>query len=86
MNQDDFQYCYNLSNYSRLQTNEVMVGNVGVGGVNPIRIQSMTTTDTMDTEASVQQSIRMIESGCELVRLTAPSINDAKNLFKIKMI
>ena len=55
-----------------------------MGGNNPIRIQSMTTTDTMDTNATVNQSIRMINAGCELVRVTAPSIKDAKNLRNIK--
>ena len=61
-----------------------MVGNVGIGGNNPIRIQSMTTTNTKDTKASVTQSIALIDSGAELVRLTAPSIKDAKNLYDIK--
>lgn len=61
-----------------------MVGNVGVGGNNPIRIQSMTTTDTMDTDATVAQSIRMIEAGCEIVRITAPSKKEAENLANIK--
>jgi (E)-4-hydroxy-3-methylbut-2-enyl-diphosphate synthase len=61
-----------------------MVGDLGIGGSNPIRIQSMTTTDTMDTAATVAQSIRMIEAGCELVRITAPSIKDAENLQNIK--
>ena len=61
-----------------------MVGDVGVGSGHPIRVQSMTTTDTMDTKESVAQSIRMIEQGCEIVRLTAPSINEAKNLENIK--
>lgn len=61
-----------------------MVGNVGVGGDNPVRVQSMTTTDTMDTEATVAQSIRMIEAGCEIVRITAPSIKDAQNLQPIQ--
>jgi (E)-4-hydroxy-3-methylbut-2-enyl-diphosphate synthase len=61
-----------------------MVGNVGVGGNNPIRIQSMTTTDTMDTEATVEQSIRMIDAGCEIVRITAPSKKEAENLANIK--
>lgn len=60
------------------------MGQVGVGGSNPVRLQSMTTTETMDTEATVQQSIRMIEAGCEIVRITAPSLNEAKNLEKIK--
>ena len=61
-----------------------MVGSVGVGGNNPIRIQSMTTTDTMDTIATVEQSIRMIEAGCEIVRITAPSRKEAENLQNIK--
>jgi len=61
-----------------------MVGDVGIGGHNPIRIQSMTTTDTMDTEETIAQSIRMIEAGCEIVRITTPSIKEAKNLKFIK--
>lgn len=61
-----------------------MVGKVGIGGNNPIRVQSMTTTDTMDTEATVAQSIRMIDAGCELVRITAPSKKEAENLQNIK--
>jgi len=77
-------YCNSLTKYRRFRTREVMVGNVGVGGDNPIRIQSMTTTDTMDTQATVEQSIRMIEAGCEIVRITAPSKKDAENLQNIK--
>ena len=77
-------YCNSLTKYSRSRTREVMVGNVGVGGDNPIRIQSMTTTDTMDTQATVEQSIRMIEAGCEIVRITAPSKKEAENLQNIK--
>lgn len=77
-------YCNSLTEYKRFLTREVMCGDVGIGGKNPIRIQSMTTTDTMDTKATVAQSIRMIEAGCELVRITAPSINEAKNLENIK--
>ncbi len=61
-----------------------MIGSVGVGGDNPIRVQSMTTTNTMDTQATVEQSIRMIEAGCEIVRITAPSKKDAENLREIK--
>jgi (E)-4-hydroxy-3-methylbut-2-enyl-diphosphate synthase len=78
------EYCNDLFSYSRFLTREVLVGKVGFGGKNPIRIQSMTTTDTMDTEATVEQSIRMIEAGCELVRITAPSKKEAENLAKIK--
>src|SRR4051812_11634770 len=77
-------YCNSLTHYSRYVTREVMVGDVGIGGDNPIRIQSMTTTDTMNTIATVEQSIRMIDAGCELVRITAPSMNEARNLENIK--
>src|SRR5450631_2773915 len=77
-------YCNSLLKYSRFKTREVKVGELGIGGDNPIRVQSMTTTDTMDTIKTVEQSIRMIEAGCELVRITAPSLNEAKNLEKIK--
>ncbi|MCF8459528.1 MAG: (E)-4-hydroxy-3-methylbut-2-enyl-diphosphate synthase [Flavobacteriales bacterium] len=78
------KYCNSLTSYSRIRTREVKVGNIGIGGNNPIRVQSMTTTDTMDTEATVAQSIRMIDAGCELVRITAPSIKEAENLANIK--
>jgi (E)-4-hydroxy-3-methylbut-2-enyl-diphosphate synthase len=61
-----------------------MIGDVPLGGSHPIRVQSMTTVDTMDTEGSVQQAIRMIEAGCEYVRITAPSIKEAQNLANIK--
>ncbi|MEO8761431.1 MAG: (E)-4-hydroxy-3-methylbut-2-enyl-diphosphate synthase [Bacteroidia bacterium] len=77
-------YCNSLAEYSRFVTREVKIGALGIGGNNPIRLQSMTTTDTMDTAATVAQSIRMIEAGCELVRITAPSMNEAKNLEVIK--
>ena len=78
------KYCNSLTNYSRFKTREVNVGNVALGGENPIRIQSMTTTNTMDTEATIAEAIRMIEYGCELVRITAPSKKDAENLKNIK--
>ena len=68
----------------RRPTREVKVGTVGVGGMNPLRVQSMTTTDTQDTEATVAQSMRLAEAGCEIVRITAPSIRDAEKLAKIK--
>ncbi|CAG0964056.1 (E)-4-hydroxy-3-methylbut-2-enyl-diphosphate synthase [Flavobacteriales bacterium] len=77
-------YCHNLTAYTRWKTREVKVGNIGIGDKNPIRIQSMTTTDTMNTKATVEQSIRMIEAGCELVRITAPSVKEAENLLQIK--
>jgi (E)-4-hydroxy-3-methylbut-2-enyl-diphosphate synthase len=77
-------YCPSLFHYERFQTREVKIGELLMGGNNPIRVQSMTTTDTMDTAATVAQSVRMIEAGCELVRITAPSLNEAKNLDNIK--
>ncbi len=78
------RYTNSLFKYQRRKSIEVKIGNVPCGGDNPIRIQSMTTTDTMDTMASVEQSIRMIDAGCEYVRLTAPSMRDAENLDNIK--
>ena len=77
-------YCNSLTNYSRYKTREVFIGDIPLGGNNPIRIQSMTTTDTMDTIATVEQTIRMINSGCEYVRITAPSLKEAQNLLEIK--
>ncbi len=77
-------YCESLTAYSRWKTREVKVGKISIGGNNPIRVQSMTTTDTMDTLATVEQAIRMIDAGCELVRITAPSIREAENLTNIK--
>ncbi len=78
------KYCNSLTSYSRYKTREVYIGDVPLGGNNPIRIQSMTTTNTMDTIATVEQSIRLIEAGCDYIRITAPSINEAKNLLNIK--
>jgi (E)-4-hydroxy-3-methylbut-2-enyl-diphosphate synthase len=78
------RYCNSLTEYSRFVTREVAIGDVPMGGNNPIRIQSMTTTDTMDTKGTVEQSIRMVEAGCEYVRITAPSIKEAQNLAEIK--
>ena len=77
-------YCSSLTSFQRFLTREVSIGDIPLGGLNPIRIQSMTTTDTMNTMATVEQSIRMIEAGCEYVRITAPSINEARNLELIK--
>jgi (E)-4-hydroxy-3-methylbut-2-enyl-diphosphate synthase len=77
-------YTENLSKYQRRKTNTVKVGDLYMGSDYSIRIQSMTTTDTMDTKGSVEQIMRMVDAGCELVRLTAPSINEAKNLENIK--
>ncbi|HLU86873.1 MAG TPA: (E)-4-hydroxy-3-methylbut-2-enyl-diphosphate synthase [Taishania sp.] len=77
-------YCINILGYQRFKTRSVTVGKIGVGGENPIRVQSMTTADTMNTEASIEESIRMIDAGCEIVRLTAPSKKEAENLKLIK--
>ena len=77
-------YCDSLTGYKRLKTKEVKVGHLLLGNFHPIRVQTMTTTDTMDTLATVEQSIRCIEAGAELVRITAPSKNDAENLLHIK--
>ena len=76
----DTAYCPDAFNYQRRSSRPVQVGNIGIGGEHPIRVQSMTTTNTLDVDATVAQSIRMIEVGCELVRITAPSKRDAEAL------
>ncbi|WP_304518076.1 (E)-4-hydroxy-3-methylbut-2-enyl-diphosphate synthase [Cecembia rubra] len=81
---EKIKYCNSLTAYSRRKTIPVKVGDVIIGGDNPIVVQSMTTVDTMDTLGSVEQCIRMIESGCQLIRITAPSIKEAENLKNIK--
>ncbi len=78
------KYCNSLTIYSRYKTKVVNVGDIPLGGEYPIRIQSMTITDTMDTMATVEQTIRMVESGCDYVRITAPSKLEAQNLENIK--
>lgn len=77
-------YCDSLTEYKRLATREVRIGDLLLGNFNPIRVQTMTTTDTMDTIGTVEQSIRCIEAGAELVRITAPSKKEAENLLNIK--
>jgi (E)-4-hydroxy-3-methylbut-2-enyl-diphosphate synthase len=77
-------YCNSLTNYSRLKTLEVRIGDLLLGNGHPIRVQTMTTTDTMDTKGTVEQSIRCIEAGAELVRITAPSKKEAENLRVIR--
>jgi (E)-4-hydroxy-3-methylbut-2-enyl-diphosphate synthase len=77
-------YCNSLVSYIRRKTREVTIGDVPLGGNNPIRVQSMTTVDTMDTIGSVEQVIRMVDAGCEYVRITAPSLKEAQNLEAIK--
>ncbi|HXL25617.1 MAG TPA: (E)-4-hydroxy-3-methylbut-2-enyl-diphosphate synthase, partial [Chthoniobacterales bacterium] len=78
------RFCPSPWSYQRRQTREVKVGKIGVGGPNPIRVQSMLTCDTMDTEACIQQTLDLVAVGCEIVRITAPTVNDAKNLKPIK--
>ncbi len=77
-------YCPSLTSYARRITNQINIGGLGLGSDFPIRVQSMTTVDTMDTQGSIEQCIRMIESGCEIVRITAPSVKEAQNLENIK--
>ncbi len=77
-------YCASPYHYRRRHTRVVSVGDMPLGGTYPIRVQSMTTTDTCDTEATVKQIIRLVEANCEIVRVTAPSIRDAENLKAIK--
>jgi len=77
-------YCASPYHYRRRATREVTVGKVGIGGKNPIRLQSMITCDTMDTAASVKQTLDLVKVGCEIVRITAPTVKDAANLEKIK--
>src|ERR1044071_7718002 len=77
-------YCASRFHTIRRHTHEVMVGMVGVGGGNPIRLQSMTTSDTQDVAATVRQSIALAEAGCEIVRITAPNVAAAKCLKEIR--
>ena len=79
-------YSESLTSYKRIHTRPVKVGNLMIGGGHPVRVQTMTTTDTMDTDATVAQVIRCIEAGAELVRVTAPSKKEAENLANIKAI
>jgi len=77
------KYTDNPLRYRRRPTREVRVGNVGIGENNPIRVQSMITCDTMDTEMSIQQTIELANVGCEIVRITAPTVKDSRNLENI---
>src|SRR6188474_159502 len=77
-------YCESLTQRIRLKTREVSIGNLLLGNFHPVRVQTMTTTDTMDTIGTVEQSIRCIEAGAELIRITAPSKREAENLLAIK--
>ncbi|MEN9525357.1 MAG: (E)-4-hydroxy-3-methylbut-2-enyl-diphosphate synthase, partial [Bacteroidota bacterium] len=78
--QDSQHYTESITGYKRLKTLPVRIGDLWLGDGHPIRVQTMTTTDTMDTIATVEQSIRCIEAGAELVRITAPSKKEAENL------
>ena len=77
-------YCPSLTEYKRRVSRVVNIGGLPMGGDFPIRVQSMTTVDTMDTLGSVEQTLRMVEAGCEYVRITAPSMKEAQNLLEIK--
>src|SRR5213592_1859446 len=77
------KYCASPFSFKRRLSREVQVGNVGIGGNNPIRAQSMITCDTMDTEMSIQQTIELANVGCEIVRITAPTVKDSRNLENI---
>jgi (E)-4-hydroxy-3-methylbut-2-enyl-diphosphate synthase len=77
-------YCASPFRYTRRPTREVRVGKVGIGGPNPIVVQSMITCDTMDTAASVKQTLDLVKVGCQVVRITAPTVKDAANLQNIK--
>ena len=79
----ELSFCENPFVYRRRKTREVKIGIVGVGGDHPIRVQSMITCDTMDTGASIQQTIELANVGCEIVRITAPTVKDARNLEQI---
>lgn len=83
-NHSDLHYCKDYFAYSRRPTREVMVGHVGIGGDNPIRVQSMITADTRDTDACVQQILELAEAGCEIARVTAQTKKYAENLENIR--
>ena len=78
------KYCDSLIEYKRRMSRVVHIGDIPLGGKYPIRLQSMTTTNTMDTQGTIDQSIRMINAGSEYVRITAPNIQESKNLLEIK--
>ncbi|MFT4202576.1 MAG: (E)-4-hydroxy-3-methylbut-2-enyl-diphosphate synthase [Chitinophagaceae bacterium] len=77
-------YCHSLTQYQRLKTREVKIGDLLMGNFHPVRVQTMTTCDTMDTKGTVEEAVRCIEAGAELIRITAPSIKEAENLQNIK--
>ena len=77
-------YCLSRFAYQRRKSREVQIGNVAVGGTQPIRVQSMTTTRTQDVDGTLAQTIRLVEAGCEIVRITAPTTSDAKAIGEVK--
>lgn len=77
-------YCPSLTAYQRRETITINIGDIPMGSAYPIRVQSMTTVDTMDTQGSIEEVIRMVDSGCEYVRITAPSVKEAQNLENIR--
>src|SRR6058998_3452347 len=77
-------YCPSRFTYRRRLSREVQIGNVGVGGAQPIRVQSMTTTRTQDVEATLAQTLRLVKAGCEIVRITTPTSADARALGEVK--
>ena len=76
-------YCVSRFHSTRRTTREVKIGELTLGGKQPVRVQSMTTTDTMDTRATARQSIELAEAGCEIVRITAPNLRAAEALKEI---
>ncbi len=78
------KYCVSHHQSERFKTREVMVGKVGVGGNNPVRIQSMTTSDTRDVQATIEQAIRLADAGCEIVRMTVQGMREAEACEQIK--
>ena len=84
MKDQNFNYIEDLTKYQRQKTSLVKILGVSLGDGNPIRIQSMTDTDTSDTEATVEQIIRIIKSGADMVRVTVRGVPDAENLQNIK--
>ena len=81
----NYKYCHSINQYKRFKTKEVKIGDVPLGGSFPIRIQSMTTTNTLDVKSTVNQSIKIINAGSEYIRITAPSIKEAEVLKEIKL-
>ena len=80
----DSKYCSTFSDYIRRKSTEVIIGEIPMGGKNPVRVQTMTTTNTNDTNATVEQCIRAAKAGAEYVRITTQGVKEASNLENIK--